>query len=122
MEVRTRQEGEVLVVGLEGELDAYWAGETRDALWSHLERGQYRIVLDLSGLTYLSSAGLRILLQLQQRISSLRGALGLAAPQPFVREVLDASGFARALRLFGTVAEATAAVRPEGLQAAEVWS
>jgi anti-anti-sigma factor len=122
MEVRTRQEGGVLVVALEGELDAYWAGEAREGLWSQLERGHDRIVLDLAGLTYLSSAGLRILLQLQQRLAGLRGELALAQPQPFVSEVLEASGFARALRLFETVAQATAAVGPSGLVPADLWS
>jgi anti-anti-sigma factor len=122
MEVRTRQEGGVPVVVLEGELDAYWAGEAREGLWSELERGHDRMVLDLAGLAYLSSAGLRILLQLQQRIAGLRGELALAEPQPFVREVLEASGFARALPVFDSVAQAAAFVRPTGREAVDPWS
>lgn len=53
--------------------------EAERDLWACLEQGHYRLVLDLSGLTYLSSAGLRVLLRFHQRITSLGGELILAA-------------------------------------------
>ena len=79
MEIHTQQTNNILVVALEGELDAYWAEEAERELWACLEQGHYRLVLDLDGLTYLSSAGLRVLLRFHQRITSLGGELHLAA-------------------------------------------
>jgi stage II sporulation protein AA (anti-sigma F factor antagonist) len=95
LEIHTRQADAVLVVALEGELDAYWAEETQRELWDCLERGHHRLVLDLSRLSYLSSAGLRVLLQLHKRVEALGGQLHLASLQPFARQVLAASGFDR---------------------------
>lgn len=118
MEVTERQEGDLLIVRLDGELDAYWSGETREKLFAHLERGWYRMVLDLGGLAYLSSAGLRVLLQLQQRIGGRKGELALAAAQPFVQEVLSSSGFSRALKMYDTVELALAALRGDAPRAA----
>ncbi len=122
MEIQTHQVGEVLTVALQGELDAYWAEETKQTLWACLEKGHYRLVLDLSALTYLSSMGLHILLQLHRHVKNLGGALFLAAPQPFVRKVLATSGFDRALTTFETVEEALAAAAPAEVVTEEVWA
>jgi len=122
MEIQTRQVGTVLVVALEGELDAYWAEEAERELRACLEQGHYRLVLDLSGLTYLSSAGLRVLLRLHQRITRLSGELCLAAPRPFVQKVLTTSGFDRTFPVFTDVGQALAAAAPEEVAAEGIWA
>ena len=122
MEIHTRQVDGILLAALEGELDAYWAEEAERDLWACLERGHYRLVLDLSGLTYLSSAGLRLLLRLHQRITSLGGELILAAPQPFAREVLATSGFDRTFTVFRAVAQALAAAAPGETAKEAIWT
>jgi anti-anti-sigma factor len=121
MEIHTWQTDSILVVALEGELDAYWAEEAEEELWACLEQGHYRLVLDFSRLTYLSSAGLRVLLRLHQRITSLGGELLLAALQPFVQEVLATSGFDRTLPVYEAVDQALAAVAEE-VTAEDIWA
>jgi anti-anti-sigma factor len=121
MEIHTWQTDSILVVALEGELDAYWAEEAERELWACLEQGHYRLVLDFSRLTYLSSAGLRVLLRLHQRITSLGGELLLAALQPFVQEVLATSGFDRTLPVYEAVDQALAAVAEE-VTAEDIWA
>jgi stage II sporulation protein AA (anti-sigma F factor antagonist) len=121
MEIHTQQTDSILVVTLEGELDAYWAEEAERELWACLEQGHYRLVLDLSKLAYLSSAGLRVLLRFYQRITSLGGELLLAAPQPFVQEVLETSGFDRTLPVFGAVDQALA-VAEEKVTEEDAWA
>ena len=121
MEIHTQQVDGILVAALEGELDAYWAEEAERELWACLEQGHYRLVLDLDRLTYLSSAGLRVLLRFHQRIVSLGGELTLAAPQPFVREVLETSGFDRTLTVYETMDQALAAAAPSAV-IADIWA
>jgi anti-anti-sigma factor len=121
LEIHTRQADAVLVVALEGELDAYWAEETQRELWDCLERGHHRLVLDLSRLSYLSSAGLRVLLQLHKRVEALGGQLHLASLQPFARQVLAASGFDRILSVFDAVDQALAATSP-AVTAEDDWA
>jgi anti-anti-sigma factor len=110
MEISTRSVGNALVVALEGQLDAYWAGETERELWSQLDQGYHWLVIDLAALTYLSSGGLRSLLRVHRRLADLGGKLALAAPQPYVRNVLDISGLTHAISIYDTVPEALAAV------------
>ncbi|GEM_PF-69579 len=122
MEMQTRQADGALIVALEGELDAYWAEEAERELRACLEQGHYRLVLDLSGLTYLSSAGLRVLLRLHQRTTSLGGKLILATPQPFVQEVLTTSGFDRTFSVFEALDQALVAAAPEEVAAEDAWA
>lgn len=121
LEIHTKQMGEVLVVALEGELDAYWADETQRELWDCLERGHHRLVLDLSRLTFMSSAGLRVLLQLHKRVEALGGQVHMASLQPFVRKVLAISGVDRVLSLFDAVDQALVAASP-GVTVKDGWA
>jgi anti-anti-sigma factor len=70
--------------------------------------GGYRIVLDLSRLNYISSAGLRILMITARQVKSQQGVIAVAAMQPVVREIFDISKFTFVLPCFDSVAEALA--------------
>jgi anti-anti-sigma factor len=122
MEISTRRAGSVLVVALQGELDAYWAGETERELWGQMDRGYHCLALDLSGLRYLSTGGLRALLRGHQRLSELHGKLALAAPQPYVRDVLTVSGLAQALTIYDTLQEALDALKADAAEAGDGWA
>lgn len=65
-----------------------------------------RCVLDLAGLAFTSSAGLRIFLALAKRIKNAGGRLAFCAVQPAVREVFEVSGFTRILTLVPDLAAA----------------
>ena len=70
-------------------------------------------VLEFSGVTYLSSVGLRSLVSLKKRLSGRNGSLVLAGTTPLVRQVLQVSGLEALLRFTPTLAEALALV-PRG--------
>lgn len=74
--------------------------------------GGHRIVLDLSRLSYISSAGLRILMITSRRIKAQQGVIAVAAMQPVVREIFDISKFTLVLKCFDTVGEALAQTAP----------
>ena len=122
MEITARRAGSALVIALQGELDAYWAAETEREIWSHLDRGSHWLVLDLSALSYLSSGGLRVLLRARQRLAELGGKLTLAAPQPYVREVLAVSGMARALPVYAALQEALDGLEAGGAEIGDDWA
>jgi anti-sigma B factor antagonist len=62
--------------------------------------GRTRLVLDLSGVDYVSSAGLRALLATMKDARQHGGDVRLAAVKPEVARVLDLSGFTTILKLF----------------------
>jgi anti-anti-sigma factor len=75
------------------------------------------LVLDLSGLEYVSSAGLRCLMMAARQATAHQSRIMVAAPQPVVAEILQISRFNLVLQVFGTTREALASVSPEAVQA-----
>lgn len=79
------------VVTVRGELDL----ATADRLWLELEpllQPRTVVVLDGSGITFLDSSGLRVLLQAGKRAAADGAAFRLVAPQPAVQRVLEIAG------------------------------
>ncbi|HET7715713.1 MAG TPA: STAS domain-containing protein [Bauldia sp.] len=102
--------GRVLVLKPEGRLDSNTVNAAETELFSHLEKGETRIVLDFSNLDYISSSGLRLVLMLGKRLSLKEGKLALCGLKPHIREVFEISGFISILTVVGTRQEAEAVV------------
>ncbi|SAI25628.1 anti-sigma factor antagonist [Bordetella ansorpii] len=102
MNLATEQIGEVLLVMPEGQINSANAAGIEADLVAQIEKGAQKIVLDLSRLDYISSAGLRVVLVLAKRLKQSAGALVLCSIQPQVREVFDISGFLAILTVTDT--------------------
>jgi anti-anti-sigma factor len=85
--------GEVAVVAVTGRIDSSTAPQLSRTLAQTLAARGARLVLDLSATQYLSSAGLRVLLQVAKQIDVAKGKLVLHGLNDRVSEVLDISGF-----------------------------
>lgn len=72
-----------------GRLDAAQAPNAQ----AFLDRVQGVVTLDLSGLDYISSAGLGVLLKTQKRLMASGGRLRLAGVRPHLRDIFVYSGF-----------------------------
>ncbi len=109
MEITATSEGTVWVVKLIGNLDTPAAAQTAGFFEHHLKDGHARLVVDLSALTYLCSAGLRALLNAAKEARRQNGDLRLAAIQAEeVSRVLKMSGFDNILKVHPDVAAANA--------------
>jgi anti-anti-sigma factor len=108
MEITLKKEEEKTVAGVKGRLDAVSAPVFERELQGLIERGDRWVVLDFSGLEYISSAGLRSILAVAKRIRTQNGELAVAALSGEVQKVFDLSGFSTILRVFDTVAAAAA--------------
>ena len=75
------------------------------------------LVLDMSGLEYVSSAGLRCLMIAAKQATARNSRMVVASPQPVVGEILQISRFNLVLPVFGTTREALASVSPQAVQA-----
>ena len=87
-------EGELLI---EGRLDSNTAPEAENVFLNISERFD-RVILNFSGLSYISSAGLRLLLKLQQTMRKKNGEVILTHVNKMVMEVLEMTGFVGLLR------------------------
>ena len=88
-----RDDGRI-VVSLAGELDLYNAHEVRDALLQCCAESPERLVVDLSGVTFLDSSGLRALLSARKRLETASGRLSVRNPASCAERVLAVSGLA----------------------------
>lgn len=82
-----------LVIAPEGRVDSVSAGELERLVVSRIDGGEKRLVLDLSAVEYISSAGLRVLLMAAKRLKAPPAALVLCGMGPGVRTVLELAGF-----------------------------
>jgi anti-anti-sigma factor len=91
---------------LVGRLDTDTAPELDSALSKLLERkGIKRLVFEVSGLDYLSSAGIRCFVRARKAIEPGGGTVAVVNPQPGVRKVLDIVKAIPAKGIFASVAE-----------------
>jgi stage II sporulation protein AA (anti-sigma F factor antagonist) len=100
----------VLVLIPEGRLDSNTVAEAESDLLARIEPGDRRVVLDLAGLDYISSAGLRLVLLAAKRLKQAGGRLALCGLRPQIREVFEISGFVSILTVVGSRQEAEAVV------------
>jgi anti-anti-sigma factor len=98
--------GGILVLALTGRLSAASAVGFDAAVTEAVARGDIRLVVDLEGVDYISSAGLRGLAAAGGRCSEARGALCLCRLTEPVRIALDLGGLLRELSIEATRQEA----------------
>jgi anti-sigma B factor antagonist len=80
------------VVVLSGEADATTAGLLREILTAQLDTGARLVTVDASGLSFLDSASLRVLVLVARALHGRHGTLVFAYPQPMVARVLEITG------------------------------
>ena len=93
MQIGEEQQGGALVIAPVGRVDSVSSGELEKVVLSRIDAGARRLVLDLAGVEYISSAGLRVLLIAAKRLKAPPAALVLCGIGPGVRTVLELAGF-----------------------------
>ena len=83
----------LLLVAVEGRLDTATAPAFDKQLAPLLAEPRPRILLDLARVTYISSAGLRSILQLIKHTATHGGRVSVVAAPPHILEVIEISGF-----------------------------
>jgi anti-sigma B factor antagonist len=92
-----------------GYLDAHTAPDLERTMQSAVSEGNVRLVVDFSGLEYISSAGLGVFMVFIESVRSAGGDIKLAAMTERVFTVFDLLGFPVLFNIYPTVADATAA-------------
>ena len=98
----------VRVVTLRGRFDAPSAPEAERQLRELLDQGTSRLVLDLAGVEYISSGGLRVIIMLTKALEKVQGELKLCGLSPFVSEVFKITNLAKRYEICANRQEALA--------------
>lgn len=92
MNVTTSQVGEVTVVALEGDIDGSTAPQAQAAILDQA-KPQGKLILDMSQVAYMSSAGLRMLLVTYRTISAQQGEVVLVGLAEDLKDTMAMTGF-----------------------------
>jgi anti-anti-sigma factor len=104
--VEMDRSGQRAVIAIHGEIDISNAQEVSAAIESLMPNAAETLVIDLSGTTYLDSAGVQLLFLLAQRLQTRRQALELVVPEEApIRAVLELTGMPRVVRMEPAVEE-----------------
>ncbi len=112
MELITEKQGAVVVVKLKGRLDAVTAPSFEQRCLKWLEAGESRFVVDLGELEYISSAGIRSILNIADMLKAQDGGLALSRTSGMVEKVLEIADIPSMLPLYPTLEEAVAHLTP----------
>ncbi len=94
VDIQTERKGGVLIITPTGRLDNESAADFELLTQESVAAGNRHLVLDLSGLSYMSNAGLRALGSLAKSLKTPTTSLRVAGATPSVRQVFDAAGIA----------------------------
>ena len=100
METKIEEKGEVIVVRLEGRLDAASSPQLEKKLHSIIESGYFKLILNFSSVDYLSSAGMRLMLAISKKLKSLEGKLVACQMSDDVMEVIKMAGFQQVIEIY----------------------
>ncbi|MBL8380517.1 MAG: STAS domain-containing protein [Burkholderiales bacterium] len=118
MEFASRRYAEVVVASANGRIDHAGAEPFKSALQPLIDQcveGSDRVVLDFSGVEYISSVGLRVLMLAAKQVKAQKGTIVIAAMQPVVKEIFDISRFNYVYAAFPTVRDAVGDLSTQAL-------
>lgn len=92
-------DGPITSVALFGEVDAATAPELAECLYELTGAGFDEVVVDLTGLEFIDSAGLSVLVGAHKQMRDAGTQLVIASPPPPTRRIFDISGLAGVLTI-----------------------
>ena len=113
MNLNPKTQGNILILAPQGRIDHASADAFSAALASYLTECKADgtpLVLDFSGIEYISSVGLRALMLAARQVKAQKGSIAIAALTQVVKEVFEISRFNLVYKVFDSVDAAVAGV------------
>jgi anti-anti-sigma factor len=111
MEIVITQESNAAVFALSGRLDAVSSPQLEEKVSQWFEQPGKKLIFDLQGLEYISSAGLRVFLATAKKMKTRDGQFCMAGLRENVKDVFTISGFISLIPAFNSVKEALESIR-----------
>ncbi len=104
MEITSTQYKHCDLVKVEGRIDSGTAPQFSEAVNAVIEAGRFRIVIDLAGVNFMSSAGLRVLVNAQKTCKRFnRGEVILTAVPANLMAAIDLAGFVPLFKFYDDI-------------------
>ena len=112
MNTDIKHEDNITIVAVNGSVDALTAPDLARAIVDEIAEGHVYLVVDLTGVGFMSSAGLRTLLGAVKETRSQGGDLRIASTNPGIDKLLKMSGFHNIAKVFTSNVDAVASFGP----------
>lgn len=110
MSVKSERESGILIVNVEGRINSADAATFRSELGSATQLDDRAVIMDMESLDYISSGGLRVMLEFAQTLNEQGAKFALCSLSSSVSDVFRISGFHRVVTVCSDRDEAVAAV------------
>jgi len=110
MKLQQKQNGEIEIFELSGELDFHNTPQVRDKVHEVLSKQAKKVVFNLKGVTYIDSSGLAVFVETLQKMKRYGGKLVLSELAAPVRSVFEIAKLDKVFTLAGTETEAVQTV------------
>ncbi len=104
--ITERLENGIVILALNGRIDSEGAVQFDSALRNALQKGLYKIVLDMAAVRYLNSSGLRTLADVLTKTKAGGGGLCVVTPSERVQRIFEVAGFDKFFQAYQTIEEA----------------
>jgi anti-anti-sigma factor len=106
MDILSSKELDKLILEVKGRIDAVTTPKLEEECKAWIDQGEKFVVMDLGGVDYISSAGLRTILMLARKLKGIGGEIRFCGLRGMVQEVFSISGFHSLFPIFSSVSEA----------------
>lgn len=105
MAITTERHDGILIATTEGRIDGVNAHEFQADIENAIEDSDTAVILDMEKLSYISSAGLRVILLTAKKLQRQNARLAVCSLSTSIREVFEISGFAKIIPIHGSLSE-----------------
>lgn len=106
MDIFESKKGGWLILELKGRMDALTASQVRERIFGGIDQQDNRLLLDCTGLDYVSSAGIRVLFEAADKIQDQKGKIGCYGVNEYVRHIFNLSDITSEIAIFNEQEEA----------------
>ena len=106
MKIETKESQGIQIIAFEGNLDTNTSPKAESVINELIDAGKQKILVNFEQLSFISSAGLRVLLATVKKLNASNGELRICSLNATVQEVFDISGFVTILHVKNTEEEA----------------
>lgn len=106
MNFEISNDNELTIAKISGRIDATNSDELQNNIVELIASGATKLVIDFSGVNYISSAGLRSILTATKEIMKKSGKLAIFGMQSNIRDVFDMSGFSSIMNITSDLSKA----------------
>lgn len=109
LDIKKREEKNITILDIYGRLDSATANSLENEINVLTEEGVKRLLLNFSGVIYISSGGMRVILATAKKLKGSGDRFGLCCLSSDVHKILKLAGFTSILSIYLSEGEAVAA-------------